>query len=107
VKFLAQIREEAIRGLTEVTGTGFFGERQGGLMKREQAERFVDALLDASGAELRSRIAELRATLAAIALGEPPDEKKPGDAVWRLKLAQRAAEEAVLQDDGREAKARG
>jgi hypothetical protein len=90
-------RERAIRALTEIRGTGFFGERQGGLLKRPDAERFVDELVAAARAGDLERIDRLRATLASLATGAPPNGKHPDS--HRLAHAQRAADEALRLDD--------
>ncbi len=104
---MTTLRDEAINTLSEVVATGFFGERLGGMMSREQATALVDSLLGAGGDELRERIVELRAALASIAGGAPPDEARPADAAWRLRAAQKAAEQALTDDAAREAKAGG
>lgn len=92
---LDQIREEAIRGLTEITGTGFFGERHGGLMKRAQAEAFVDALLD----PCIGRIANLRAVLASIAAERDPHELREPWLRRTYELVRKRAETALREDE--------
>jgi hypothetical protein len=90
-------RERAILALTEITGTGFFGERQGGLMKRADAERFVDELIGAARAGDLQRLERLRATLASLAKAAPPNGGHPDS--HRLAHAQRAADDALRLDD--------
>jgi hypothetical protein len=90
-------RERAIVALTEITGTGFFGERQGGLMERPDAERFVDELIAAARAGDLERIDHLRGTLAVLATGAPPNGKHADS--HRLAHAQRVAAEALRLDD--------
>lgn len=95
-------REQAIVELSEITGTGFFGERHGGWLSREDAERFVDALLDGSAAAMRAlkaRHANVVAALGTIAGGQPAAKLEPWVARHHLELAQRSAELALLEDE--------
>ena len=88
-------RDRAIRALTEVTETGFFGERQGGWMTLPEAEGFVDELVAAARTGDLARISDLRATLSLLSSGgRHPDS-------FRLADVRRAAEDALRRDDVR------